>query len=553
MLVLVVVVMGGACTGPVWADAPPPPPGAFTIVVLPDTQYYCSSANPAINAIFPEQTQWIADHRDSHNIQFVLHEGDIVNTNEPDQWDRARAAMDNLNGQVPYIMAPGNHDYEGGGGSRSSYFNDDRYFGPNSPYGTQETVGGYFEAGKTDNSYHLFRAGGREWMILALQFGPPDRVVEWASGVIAAYPNHSVILLTHAYMYSDDTRYDWATKAGEQRWNPHSYQIASLPGETVNDGEELWDKLVKPHPNARFVLSGHVLNDGAAFLTSIGSLGQVVHQVLANYQTGVDGSTNGGNGFMRLIDISPDGTMNVRAYSPHVDEFFTGPQQEFTLEMAPQGTGQGPQDLPLLLDRADNLTKSLEEGGLDLGELMEQVVENYDMARYLEQEGYAYTAKWILEVKVFPVLEQSAQIPGIFFAAEETISNARQAGVDNHTIQSLEGCLASARDSLAELDVSGTKTYLERIVNTSGWQEIPSIIPLVEEGIRELELAGDRKVFMAKGDYDRALSALQRCDHEAAQSYLVKALAYVPEPLIPCVAGLSLLALLSVGKRDAIS
>jgi hypothetical protein len=58
---------------------------------------------------------------------------------------------------------------------------------------------------------------------------------------------------------------------------------------------------------------------------------------------------------------------------------------------------------------------------------------------------------------------------------------------------------------------------------------------------------------MAKGDYDRALSALQRCDHEAAQSYLVKALAYVPEPLIPCVAGLSLLALLSVGKRDAIS
>ena len=48
----------------------------FSIVVLPDTQFYCSDYPD----IFSNQTQWIVDNAVSKNVVFVTHEGDIVDT-----------------------------------------------------------------------------------------------------------------------------------------------------------------------------------------------------------------------------------------------------------------------------------------------------------------------------------------------------------------------------------------------------------------------------------------------------------------------------------------
>ena len=49
----------------------------FTIIVLPDTQYY-SEGNLHV---FDNQTQWIVNNIDEMNIVFVSHLGDIV-----DEW-----------------------------------------------------------------------------------------------------------------------------------------------------------------------------------------------------------------------------------------------------------------------------------------------------------------------------------------------------------------------------------------------------------------------------------------------------------------------------------
>ena len=58
----------------------------FSIVVLPDTQYY-SETYPHI---FLEQTQWIADNKDSLNIVFVSHSGDLVNDcDDAEEWHPA--------------------------------------------------------------------------------------------------------------------------------------------------------------------------------------------------------------------------------------------------------------------------------------------------------------------------------------------------------------------------------------------------------------------------------------------------------------------------------
>lgn len=92
-------------------DLPPVSEGAFSIVVLPDTQAY-SLSDPST---FHAETQWIVDNLDSQNIAFVSQVGDIVDGLQTSQFSTAVAAMDRLHGVVPYGIAPGNHDMTAGG------------------------------------------------------------------------------------------------------------------------------------------------------------------------------------------------------------------------------------------------------------------------------------------------------------------------------------------------------------------------------------------------------------------------------------------------------
>jgi Calcineurin-like phosphoesterase len=309
------------------AEALPIEDGSWTLVLLPDTQYYAESYPQH----FDSQTRWIVDHAQSHNIKCVLHEGDITNDNSTRQWNNALRSMRLLDGIVPYAMAVGNHDYGPGGNAtdRVSKFNESRFFGPHSPYAQQQSVGGFYEPQRTDNSYHTFEAGGQKWLVLALEWAPRDEVVAWANRVVEDHPDHLTMLVTHAYMYYDDTRYDWAAKGDSQQWNPHSYGVAQLPGETVNDGQQLWDKLVSRHKNFRFAFNGHVLEDGTGKLASAAEHGNKVHQILANYQF----NPEGGQGDMRLLEFKQDGkTVVVRTYSPVLDRYDTADDQQFTLE-----------------------------------------------------------------------------------------------------------------------------------------------------------------------------------------------------------------------------
>src|SRR5690606_32262986 len=174
-----------------------------------------------------------------------------------------------------------------------------------------------------------FSAGGNDWIMLALEFGPRDEVVDWANDVIEANPDKLAILVTHAYMYYDDTIYDWANKGTSQSWNPHSYGVAGQAG-GVNDGQELWDKLVSKHENFRFVFNGHVLNDGTGYRATVGENGNVAHQTLANDQMNVQG----GPGDMRLLAFEDDGApVNVRTSSPVLNRFDTAADQEFPLTL----------------------------------------------------------------------------------------------------------------------------------------------------------------------------------------------------------------------------
>jgi hypothetical protein len=104
-------------------------PGDFTIVALPDTQNEAQFFPATLNA----ELQWIVDHASDQNIQMVLGEGDIVNnTSDIIELQNADASFRLLdNAGVPYLLAIGNHDYEGANpkGSRTvTTFN--QWFGP---------------------------------------------------------------------------------------------------------------------------------------------------------------------------------------------------------------------------------------------------------------------------------------------------------------------------------------------------------------------------------------------------------------------------------------
>ena len=95
----------------------------------------------------------------------------------------------------------------------------------------------------------------------------------------------------------------------------------------MNDGEDLWNKLIRTHDNVDFVFSGHVLTPGTGYRSDLSDGGHVVHQILANYQ---DYPTPG---YMRLMEFQPDGTVQVRSYSPVTGQYLTTFDQQFTLQL----------------------------------------------------------------------------------------------------------------------------------------------------------------------------------------------------------------------------
>jgi 3',5'-cyclic AMP phosphodiesterase CpdA len=312
-----------------FVDGPPPLPadGAFTIAVLPDTQKYKKEHAAGFGA----QTQWIADQSKARRIACVLHLGDITDDNLPEQWENAAAAMKRLDGKVPYFMAPGNHDYGKGGGAddRTSLFS--KYF-PVSSFEKRPTTGGFYdkEPDRVENSYHFFEAAGRRFLVLCLEFGPRRDVVRWANEVVAKHADREAILVTHVFTYHDSTRYDFKKFGKAQSWNPHVYGLAKASNGDVSDGQELWDNLVSRHPNFIFTINGHVLGDGLGRLVTATPNGRKVPQMLVNFQM----KPKGGDGWLRLLEMRPDGSLLSYDYSPTRNQTNAGVENQFQVKLS---------------------------------------------------------------------------------------------------------------------------------------------------------------------------------------------------------------------------
>lgn len=291
-------------------------------VVLPDTQTYLESSPE----VFESQVNWIVENK--AEIDAVVHVGDLTQDNHPVEWmlmSKYFSEIENIN--LPYTFSLGNHDL----GSKPGKFADihdtsvaNKYF-PVDRLKKQPGWGGNHVDTLIDNHYMSFRSGGVDWLVMSLEFGPSDDVLRWANEIIGNNPDKVVIINTHAYLYSDSTRMssgDW--------WRPQGYGIGKDSTRTVNDGAQIWEKLVSNHSNILAVLCGHVLNEGVGTLVSEGKNGNKVYQMLANYQRGVHGSKNGGSGYLRIVTFDKKRReMKVETYSTWEKEHHPSPEHNF--------------------------------------------------------------------------------------------------------------------------------------------------------------------------------------------------------------------------------
>ncbi|WP_337067512.1 metallophosphoesterase [Pontibacter sp. 13R65] len=298
-----------------------------TFVLLPDTQTYAEKFPEILEA----QVNWVAE--EAANINLVLQQGDLTQNNNDLEWQRVQSAFKRLKGKVPYVLAVGNHDMGSAPGKFADVRNTElfnKYF-PYQIMATLPAFGGVYEANKLDNAYYLLETGKHKWLVLTLEFGPREKVIAWANEVVTKHQDRTVIVNTHAYMYSDSTR-----QTDKDYWRAQGYGIGKDTGpDAVNDGEQLWKKLVKKHPNIRFVFSGHVLNTGVGTLVSINDAGLPVYQMLANYQEGVQGSVKGGNGWLRILKLDfKNNSISVQTYSPYLKEYRQDEAHNFKIEHA---------------------------------------------------------------------------------------------------------------------------------------------------------------------------------------------------------------------------
>lgn len=262
------------------ADSP-----RFALAVLPDTQYLfdADSADPApLRATF----RHLVTERSADNIAFMTHLGDVTEHGTEDEIELAADTFRVLHGRVPYSVLAGNHDIESSTDDqrgRSAYLSA---FGPHR-YRSMPTFGGASPDGY--NSYHVLRAGGRRWLVLALDWRISDKGMAWAQRVLDAHPTLPAVLTTHDIAASGED--------GEARLSGH--------------GQRLWDGLIKGNDQIFLALGGHYWPPGRTVLTN--DADNDVHIHVTNYQD----RYYGGAGMIRTYHFDlVRGVIAVETFSP---------------------------------------------------------------------------------------------------------------------------------------------------------------------------------------------------------------------------------------------
>jgi uncharacterized repeat protein (TIGR02543 family) len=279
----------------------------FSVVALPDTQNYTSISSPTDT--IAQQAQWIVNNKNTLNIKFVTHLGDIVNSpTNSSQWTRATDGMNILNTQLPYGTCPGNHDLGSRDNPGSTTPSDYLIrFGPNPTH--TSSVGRWVDPSNSTtydwyrgssprgySSYQIKKINGRDFMFLHLDHDCPDADMAWAASVLSAHPQTLTMITTHNYLAETGGTGFFGTGTGQRGYTA---QPNVSIGPDRNKPQEVFDALVKPFNQVYMVICGHMF--AIYNLEKTNDAGNTVHEVVCDYQS----LPNGGNGFLRIMEFRP--------------------------------------------------------------------------------------------------------------------------------------------------------------------------------------------------------------------------------------------------------
>ncbi|MBQ8207918.1 MAG: leucine-rich repeat protein [Clostridia bacterium] len=284
-------------------------PYAYSMAVVGDTQTVSIQKPENFHYIY----DYILDNVEEKNIKFVMGLGDITDTDSAEEWELDMAQIKRMDDVVPYSLVRGNHD-----GIRNGNF--DTYVSYN---GEKTAFAGAYEEGSELNTYHIFSVGDIKYMVVCLDYGASDEVLTWAGGVIAEHGDHNVIVTTHAYLFNDGTTLD----AGD-------ICPPSNSGDEFNNGDEIWEKLIKNHENIVLVLSGHDPCQDIIVTKTAGDNENIVTQMLIDGQSvDYEYRNKGCLGLVTMFYFSEDGrTVQVEYYSTIQQKFYKMNNQ-FTFEL----------------------------------------------------------------------------------------------------------------------------------------------------------------------------------------------------------------------------
>ncbi len=341
---------------------PAPAAPDFTVAVIPDSQNYSASLNNGTPAMFNAQMQYIVDQRVSDNMAFVTHVGDVVNTgSNATEWANADAAYDILEGAnpelIPYGIAMGNHDMD-------VYNDPTQTTNYNANFGYSRFAGrsyykGAYDADGTppppdnDNNVEFFGQGGLDFMAIHLENddSPEAPVLAWADSLLANNPTRRGIVVFH-------TLFD--TTSG-------------CTSPLSSAGDAIYAAL-SDRPNLFLMLGGHLSGENYCSVSRAGM--NPVSLMLVDYQS----RTNGGNGWMRLLEFSPaQDKIFAKTYSPTLGSFETDANSQFEISY-PMGGSEAYTPLGCQ-NVASGGTASMLYEGLELGKIYEWYVTINDGAR----------------------------------------------------------------------------------------------------------------------------------------------------------------------------
>ncbi len=264
----------------------------YSFAVVGDTQIIARNHPGSFHMIY----DWILNNQISKNIQYVFGLGDITDANSSAEWAIAKEQVLRMNGKIPYSVVRGNHD--GIAQINNVFANDSAYM--------SQFIGFYAENDMT-NSYRTLEIADTKYLLITLDYGASDAVLNWAGDIIDSYADHKVIITTHAYLYRDGTTLDSgdvcppATSGG------------------YNNGDHMWDKLISQHENIFLVISGHDPSAQVVVTQTEGIYGNIVTQMLVDPQ-GIDTSTP--TGMVTMLYFKADGSIEVETYSTIQENYY---------------------------------------------------------------------------------------------------------------------------------------------------------------------------------------------------------------------------------------